>query len=600
LRGLVVNFTAIQRWLELELGADATIRRGLVVWHGEGGRAAGVVATVPAQQPAPESLTAVALASFEQAATVQHEIAGLGPDALPTAVISQPVFLSGLCAGAVAWELPAGNAAALDRVEALARACARLVAWLHPESAASQHAAASTTDAAALVLALMGEVLKAASAAEAARRLVAVLVAERIAQSASIGLLDGRANARIRLTAMSDAAAIDDGSPLVLALCAAMDECAHQERSIVYPACGETQPVVDLAHSQLARQPGATSVCSVPMASSGAIVGVLTLQRAGVGAPNDAELSMLEHAAAFIGPALALHRRAESGFAAKLKGSVARHSSGNGERGLKRWWPAAAALAVALACLLPTQHQIAAPARLQGNQERALVAPHDGYIAKALVKPGDRVAAGQVLAEFELEGAQLERRRLEAELSQAESAFGEALGKRDRAQLAIQQARIEQARSRLDLVLRDIDKASITAPFAGVVLNGDLSRAVGSPVKRGDPLMVVAPEEGFRLMLWVDERDVGYVTLDQPGRLLLAASPHDALALKVSRVTPVAVVREAANGFEVEASVQGAVAGLRPGLEGIAKLSVGTRPLAWVMGHRFAHWVGMKWWAWLG
>ena len=101
-------------------------------------------------------------------------------------------------------------------------------------------------------------------------------------------------------------------------------------------------------------------------------------------------------------------------------------------------------------------------------------------------------------------------------------------------------------------------------------------------------------------MLWVDERDVGYVTLDQPGRLLLAASPHDALEVKVSRLTPVAVARDASNGFEVEASVQGVAAGLRPGLEGIAKLNAGTRPLGWVLGHRLVHWIGLKWWAWLG
>jgi multidrug efflux pump subunit AcrA (membrane-fusion protein) len=595
-----VNFAAIQRWLELELDADAAIVRAAVAWHGEGSRAAGVVASCPARERTPEVLAAVALAAFEQAATVEHEVAGRGT--APTAVIGQPVFIGQMCVGALAWEVHAGDDAnGRNPVDALGRACERLVAWLQPKGEATPPATTTTSaHAAALVLALTGEAVKANGVVEAARRVAALIVAERIALSASIGLCDPRAGSRIRLVAMSDAASIDEGSPLALALRAAMDECAHQQRSIVYPAPRESQPVIDLAHSQLARQPGATNVCSVPMASDGAVVGVLTLQRAGAAATGDAELSMLEHVAAFVGPALALQQRAETRFAARPKGPGAGRASGRSEQLLKKWWPAAAALAVAGACLLPAQHQIAAPARLHGSLERALVAPHDGYIAKAHVKPGDRVVAGQVLAEFELEGVLLERRRLEAELSQAENTFGEALGKRDRAQLAIQQARIDQARSRLDLVMRDVDKARVTAPFAGVVLNGDLSRSVGTPVKRGDLLMTVAPEEGFRLMLWVDERDVGYVRLDQPGRLLLAASPHDALPLKVSRVTPVAVAREAANGFEVEASVQGAAAGLRPGLEGIAKLNAGTRPLAWVVGHRFTHWLSLKWWAWLG
>ncbi len=597
-----MTFAAIQRWLELELKAGASIARAVVVWHGQGGKPASVVASCPTER-ASGSLTAVALASFEQAAPVQHEIESLAPGTTPIALIAQPLCIADACVGAVAWEVPAiDDAEVRTRADALASACARLATWLQPkrEHKPSTPAQRPATDTAALVLALTGAAVKAAGVEEAARRVAALLVAERVGHSVAIGLCEARADGRIKLIAMSDAASIDAGSPLVMALAAAMEECVHQQRTIVYPAPRDAQPVIDLAHSQLARQPGSAGVSSIPMASDGAIVGVLTLQRATADALSSAELSTLEHVAAFLGAALSLQRRAQSGFGAKLRGPAARQSNGRRTRALTRWWPATAVVAIAGMCFMPAQHQIAAPARLQGQMERSLVAPHDGYIAKSLVKPGDRVAAGQVLAEFELEGAQLERRRLEAELSQAESAFGDALGKRDRAQLAIQQARIDQARARLDLVLRDLDKARITAPFSGVVLSGDLSRSVGSPVKRGDPLMTLAPDEGFRLMLWVDERDVGYVKLDQPGRLLLAAAPHDALALKVSRVTPVAAVRDAANGFEVEARVQGAAAGLRPGLEGIAKLNAGTRPLVWVVGHRFAHWLGMKWWAWLG
>ena len=50
------------------------------------------------------------------------------------------------------------------------------------------------------------------------------------------------------------------------------------------------------------------------------------------------------------------------------------------------------------------------------------------------------------------------------------------------------------------------------------------------------------------------------------------------------------------NVFEVEASVQPGNTTLRPGLEGVARLSVGRQPLAWTWTHRLVDWLRLQAW----
>jgi multidrug resistance efflux pump len=195
---------------------------------------------------------------------------------------------------------------------------------------------------------------------------------------------------------------------------------------------------------------------------------------------------------------------------------------------------------------------------------------------------------------------QFEQRRWESEVAKAESSFGEALAKQDRAEIVIQSARVAGAKAQLDLVENDLQRATLRAPFAGVVLEGDLTRSLGAPIRRGENLMTIAPAEGFRLMLKVDERDIASVQLGQRGRMVLAAQPGEALDIEVARITPLATAKEGRNTFEVEARVLSEAPSLRPGLEGVAKLPAERRSLYWLVSHRTIQWLQLSLWEWLG
>ena len=192
------------------------------------------------------------------------------------------------------------------------------------------------------------------------------------------------------------------------------------------------------------------------------------------------------------------------------------------------------------------------------------------------------------------------RRAAEASLSQPETAVSAALARHDQAQLVVQMARVDEARARLEQAREDQERSRVLAPMDGLVVDGDLSRSVGAPVRRGEVLMTVAPAEGFRLVLWVDERDVARVRVGSSGMLRVAARPGQALALTVTRVTPVAVTREGRNGFEVEAALSGAAPGLRPGFEGVARIGAGRQLLLQALLGRLPDSLRIGWWTLLG
>ena len=81
--------------------------------------------------------------------------------------------------------------------------------------------------------------------------------------------------------------------------------------------------------------------------------------------------------------------------------------------------------------------------------------------------------------------------------------------------------------------------------------------------------------------------------------LILSSLPHDPLDIVVEKITPVAEAEEGRNRFRVEARLLGEIEGLRPGIEGVAKIDVGERRLLWIWTHDAIDWLTLALWTWL-
>jgi multidrug efflux pump subunit AcrA (membrane-fusion protein) len=401
----------------------------------------------------------------------------------------------------------------------------------------------------------------------------------------SVGVLQ---QGKLELAGSSHPSELKAGQPGAIGLLDAMQEALDQQQAVAWPPLPQ-QDLVTLAHRQLAASGAA---CTVPLVDGTRVVGALTLERAAP-AFGAVEIDGLADLSRLAGPVFDLKRELALPWTRRLLQAVRARFESPSRRELRI---AAGVGVVLLALAIPLPWRVSAPARLEGSVQRAVVAATDGFLQQANVRPGDRVREGQVLAELSSQDLALELRRRESELRQHESAYRAAQARADRAQMVTFQAKAAEAQALLSLVETQLQRARIEAPFDGIVIKGDLSQNLGAPVQRGEVLMVLAPNDSFRLILEVDEADIAAVRPGQRGQLALAAQPDRTLGFETRRVVPVASTGDGRNFFEVEAALEQGIPQLRPGLSGVAKVDAGWRPIGWLLAHRAIDWLRLAWW----
>jgi multidrug efflux pump subunit AcrA (membrane-fusion protein) len=264
---------------------------------------------------------------------------------------------------------------------------------------------------------------------------------------------------------------------------------------------------------------------------------------------------------------------------------------------LKLGTVAVLALALFLAYAIG-DYRITAKTVIEPATRQAIVPAFDGYLREAPVRAGDVVGKGQLLARMDDRDVALERNKSASQLDQIQKQYYEALA-RNPAQAVILTSQLAQARSQLSLLNDQLSRTKIIAPFDGIIVTGDLSHSLGAPVERGQMLFEIAPLDSYRVILQVDERDIGNIEVGQQGQLVLSGFVGEPLAFSVARMTPVSTAAEGRNFFRVEARLDNASEQLRPGMEGVSKVFVDRRRVVWIWTHEITDWVRLKVWNWM-
>ena len=408
---------------------------------------------------------------------------------------------------------------------------------------------------------------------------------------------------RTQLQAISHTATFDPRTDLARHIAEAMDEALDFGQPVVHPPPEGDDPLdaaQAAAHAELALLARSSAICSVPLAADGRTVGVLTLERQDGATFDAATVDLCETVGVLLGPIFAIKQDNERGLwrrgADGLQASR-RAVLGPGHPGAKML-ALSGALLLALLVGVDVPYRVSAKAVIEGELRRATVAPFDGFIDQALVRAGDVVKRGQVLVRLLDRDLRLEQARWTAERDVALRKLRQAGAAQERASMAMISAQIEQAQAQLSLVEEKLQRTALTAPFDGVVVTGDLASLLGSPVEQGKLLFEIAPLDRWRVLLEVDERDIGWLEPGQHGDLAVAGIPNSTMAFAVKQVTPISSSQEGRNYFRVEARIDAPSPRLRPGMEGIGKVTVGRRSLLWIWTHGFTDWLRLSLWRW--
>ena len=409
------------------------------------------------------------------------------------------------------------------------------------------------------------------------------------------------ARGRARVRAVSHTAQPAKRTNLVRAIGAAMDESMEQQAAIVYPPPSGSPIRVLRAHEELSRQHGAGAICTVPFSEGPRMIGALTLERPAEHPFDPPTVELCEAVAALAGPMLELRRRDDRWLIGKAVAAGRQqlaHLIGPRHVALKVGVAAVVAAGLFLG-FADGDYRVTAQTAMEASIRRVAVAPFNGYIREAPARAGDLVRRGQMLAVLDDRELRLERLKVQSQQEQLVKQHNLALANRNAAQVNIAAAQIDQARAQLALIDEQLGKTRVTAGFDGVVVTGDLSQSLGSPVERGQVLFEIAPLDAYRVVLQVDERDIADVTVGQRGQIVLAANPSDPIGFSVEKLTPVSTAREGRNYFRVEARLDRTPERLRPGMEGVGKIEVDRRLLVWIWLRPAVDWVRLFLWTWL-
>ena len=483
------------------------------------------------------------------------------------------------------------------RSEAQQHAVLQLLQWgglwmetlLQQQSAAQHEAGAFALTA---MTAILGHSSSHAAAIEAINQLADQFGCERV----SIGFRQGLP---VRLLALSHMASFDPRTQLVRRIEAAMEESVDQNVTITQPAMPGQKSAVSRAHAELANQQQEAAVCTIPLRGRSKIIGAITLERGANEPFEKATVALCQSLADLVGPALELKQREER--SAWSKGIEVLRELAVGVFG-----PAYLKLKVILLSLLVLvgvlsvvdgTYEMTSAASIEGAVRQVLVAPQNGYVKQAAVRAGDSVKAGQLIALLDDRNLQLELQKWQSEQNKLRTEYQEALAKRERVELSVLRAQLDQVNAEIMLVEEKIKRTQLHAPFDGVVVSGDLSQSLGAPVETGQVLYEIAPLESYRVVLEVDEHDVAGLDKGKTGRLIISALPQTTFAVVIDQVVPVAVSSDTRNFFRVEASLDEPAPMLRPGMRGVAKVDMGQHKLLWIWTHSLVDRIRLWIWA---
>lgn len=253
---------------------------------------------------------------------------------------------------------------------------------------------------------------------------------------------------------------------------------------------------------------------------------------------------------------------------------------------------AAAADPATVATVRPSRGEIvryvALPGSLRPNQQVTLQARVAGFIKSIAVDRGDRVKAGQSLAEIEVPELLAERAKhiAEAKVAEIENRRLEAV--REKApDLVTPQTRDaatgrwEIARAQLEMAETLLRYATVTAPFAGVVTARFVDPGAFVPAGSGgssSSLLTLADTSVLRAQVQVPEAEAILVQVGQPVRISVEGLAGQIFTTTVSRHSD--SLEDATRALWVEADLPNTQGRLRPGMYATIRIGVEKHPAA--------------------
>ncbi len=236
--------------------------------------------------------------------------------------------------------------------------------------------------------------------------------------------------------------------------------------------------------------------------------------------------------------------------------------------------PSPRAIRVETAIVSPSSTRLALrlPGEVEGSRDALLAAALGGYVERVLVEEGDEVRSQQPLLRIDAatHGARLAQAQVELDAAERELARATRLGEAISAQQReAAQTRVQAAQAAVRLARVQVGRATIRAPFAGVV--AELGVDPGEVAAPGAPVARLIQLDPVHVTLSVSDRDVVALRAGMEAHVFVQASGQPRAGV-VHQIKPAADLRTRA--FEVTVEVPNPDRHLLPGMIGQVEIAI--------------------------
>ena len=251
-----------------------------------------------------------------------------------------------------------------------------------------------------------------------------------------------------------------------------------------------------------------------------------------------------------------------------------------------------------VACPLPLRvdgDAVVAPGR------RALVQPEvAGVIGKVLVREGERVQKGQVLAEMEAWNFRSALAAAESKYETAMLNMNKSLAANDGSQAGVQRVQADYWKSEVERAKELLDKAELRSPIDGIVATPHVEDFAGRKLEPGDSFAEVLDASQAMVDVAVEDSDAGLLKAGQKAVVKLDSYPTRTFHGDVAIVSPQGTMLKDGAVFYARVEVPNENGAMRAGMQGRGKVRTGWYPAGYVFFRKLFLWVYAKIWYWLG
>ena len=436
------------------------------------------------------------------------------------------------------------------------------------------------------------------SGVELAFALVSNLRTKLGCEQTAIGVAQG---SRVKIQAVSGLDEVSDRAEAVRLMRDAMGEALDRGSTITWqqdPTGEKKQLKKYRVHKRWQQHLGGASVASIPLDAGQGSTMIVSMRRRADLPFSDEELESIKGLMEPYAPAFGLIDRANRSIRSHCIASV-KHTAKEtmSPRGWGRKVAALAMLGLTAWVAFGTMtFSVNAPATVRPSVVRHMSAPFQGTLAAVFATASDAVKEGQLLATFDDKDLQVERERLLAQLKIAQINEDRAISNGDGVEAELARSEQRLASSQLKSVDHQIAMTRVVAPFDGQIIDGDLRDSVGEAMTMGQPMFQIAQAGTWTVEIQMPQRVASDIEPGRVGRFAPNAKPESPINLQVDRVQPHARPIRGKTVFIAEAELNETGDWLKPGMEGIARVDFGSKPVWWLASHRVVNYFRTNYW----